>query len=103
MKHIIVSILLILWIMPDVMAQKLLPVYARYYNGDTAWAHKKFKKFIKKKREPYAAQYGLAICISPWQKKQAFIEFKKLDAKFRHSGKDFTRYNLIIMALHAIR
>lgn len=94
MKHIIVSILLILWIMPDVMAQKLVPVYARYYNGDTAWAHKKFKKFIKKKREPYAAQYGLALCISPWQKKQAFIEFKKLDAKFRHSGKDFTRYML---------
>ena len=94
MKKILTFIILLVLLTPNVQSQKLIKVFDRYYAGDTAWAHRKFNKFINKKKEPYAAQYGLAMCIMPWQHKQAFIEFKKLDAKFRNSGKDFKNYML---------
>lgn len=92
MKRIIALIIALLGITVVCSGQKLIKTYQYYYSGDTAKARKVFAKFIKKKREPYAAQYGLALCQMPWNKHDAFLNFKKLDTKFRTSGKDFAKY-----------
>ena len=74
-------------------AQKLQRAFEMVYGGgDTLAAQKIFKKSIKKHREIHAAYYGLGLCAMQNEPKDAFINFKKVEAKFRNSAKDFKKY-----------
>ncbi len=75
-------------------AQKLVKGFSRLERGDTAKAVQFFKKKLKKHVEPHAAYYGLGLCLQRTQPKQAFINYRKTDGKFRNSGKDFHKYML---------
>ncbi len=74
--------------------KKLQKAFAMVYGGDTLAAQKIFKKSIKKHREIHAAYYGLGLCAMQSDPKDAFINFKKVDGKFRNSAKDFRKYML---------
>ena len=80
--------------LPQISAgQKLQRAFEMVYGGgDTLAAQKIFKKSIKKHREIHAAYYGLGLCAMQNDPKDAFINFKKVDAKFRNSAKDFKKY-----------
>ena len=82
--------------LPQISAgQKLQRAFEMVYGGgDTLAAQKIFKKSIKKHREIHAAYYGLGLCAMQNDPKDAFINFKKVDAKFRNSAKDFRKYML---------
>ena len=95
MRTLILVLTLIIAIPQLSSAQKLQKAFAMVYSGgDTAAAHKIFKKSIKKHREIHAAYYGLGLCAMQSDPKDAFINFKKVDAKFRNSAKDFRKYML---------
>ena len=77
-------------------AQKLQRAFDMIYKGgDTLAAQKILKKSLKKHREIYAAYYGLGLCAMSSNPKEAFNIFKKVDAKFRISAKDFKKYMLV--------
>jgi len=98
MRISLLVLTLILTIPQFSLAQKVQKVQKAfemvYGGGDTLAAHKIFKKSIKKHREIHAAYYGLGLCAMQDNPKEAFINFKKVDGKFRNSAKDFSKYML---------
>lgn len=98
MRTLLLVLTLILAIPQFSLAQKVQKVqkaFAMVYGGgDTLAARKIFKKSIKKHREVHAAYYGLGLCAMQSDPKEAFINFKKVDGKFRNSAKDFRKYML---------
>lgn len=94
MRTLILVLTLIIALPQLSSAQKLQKAFAMVYGGDTLAAQKIFKKSIKKHREIHAAYYGLGLCAMQSDPKDAFINFKKVDGKFRNSAKDFRKYML---------
>lgn len=101
MRTLLLALTLILAIPQFSLAQKVQNVkkvqkaFAMVYGGgDTSSARKIFKKSIKKHRDIHAAYYGLGLCAMQSDPKEAFINFKKVDGKFRNSAKDFRKYML---------
>lgn len=94
MKKLILIIFVLIFSSGFCDAQKLVKAFNALQNGDTAYAQKRFKKFIKKKKEIYAAFYGTGLCQIKTEPRQALINFKKTEGKFRNSGKIFKKYML---------
>ncbi|MBQ3656089.1 MAG: PD40 domain-containing protein [Bacteroidales bacterium] len=94
MKKLILIILAVILSNGVSSAQKLIKAFNAFHSGDTVKAQKMFKKSLKKQREIHAAYYGTGLCLEKNEPKEAFINFKKTEGKFRASGKDFKKYML---------
>lgn len=95
MRTLILVLTLIVALPQIASAQKLQKAFAMVYGGgDTLKAKKIFKKSVKKHRDVHAAYYGLGLCYTQSNPKEAFVNFRKVDGKFRNSAKDFRKMML---------